>query len=226
MPIIGAGDQGCSPGEMMDSILRAAVSWIQRGLPLRLLKIVAQSQASSEVAHRQFVAIRNEYEVGQRTGFRTEKIGQERESRPSYDVFLSYCHEDEATAATIKQSVEQLRPGVRIFFDRTALRAGASWLMQVAESLDNANRVVALYTPHYWSSPSCKDEFAAALARQNDTGDPLLFPMYIRSAKIPYLFRNLQYIDCREGDKTKVEKACADLAQTLDGYAGSAWREG
>ena len=87
--------------------------------------------------------------------------------------------------------------------------------MQVAESLDSAQRVVALYTPHYWSSPSCKDEFAAALARQNDTGDPVLFPMYVLSAKIPYLFRNLQYVDCRERDTTKLSGACSVLARML-----------
>jgi hypothetical protein len=87
--------------------------------------------------------------------------------------------------------------------------------MQIAESLDNARRVAALYTPHYWSSPSCKDEFAAALTRQNDTGEAVLFPMYVFSAKIPYLFRNIEYVDCREGDENKLTEACVQLGQAL-----------
>lgn len=88
--------------------------------------------------------------------------------------------------------------------------------MQVAESLDSARRVAALYAPHYWSSPSCKDEFAAALARQNDTGDAVLFPIYVLSAQIPYLFRNLQYVDCREADTTKLGHACSELARMVE----------
>ena len=91
--------------------------------------------------------------------------------------------------------------------------------MQVAESLDNARRVAAIYTPEYWTSPSCKDEFAAALARQNDTGAAVLFPIYVRTAPIPYLFRNLQYIDCREDDQAKFKEACLQLNQALQ--AGS-----
>jgi hypothetical protein len=214
MPIIGAGDQGWPAGDMIESILRAAVSWIQRGLPLRLLKIVAYSQATSDLAYSRFVSIRETHEVSDDRGS-DGKGGGKRETRSSYDVFLSYCHEDESTANLVKTKVELLQPGVRIFFDRTALKTGASWLMQIAESLDSAHRVVALYTPHYWSSPSCKDEFAAALARQNDTGEPILFPMYVLSAKIPYLFRNLQYLDCREGDTAKLAQACSALAQML-----------
>jgi hypothetical protein len=87
--------------------------------------------------------------------------------------------------------------------------------MQVAESLDNAQRVAALYTPHYWSSPSCKDEFAAAFTRQNDSGNAVLYPIYVRSAQIPYLFRNIEYVDCREADPTKLVQACSELVRIL-----------
>ena len=141
--------------------------------------------------------------------------GKRTEPQSNFDIFLSYCHEDGETATMVKQKLELLRPGVQIVFDRTTLKAGASWLMQVAESLDGARRVAALYTPHYWSSPSCKDEFTAALARQNDAGGAVLFPIYVRSAQIPYLFRNLQYVDCREGDTTKLAQACSELARLL-----------
>ncbi len=197
----------------MRSILRAAASWIQRGLPLRLLKIVAHSKTDSEVAYRQFVDIREDDEFA--SGGGPGCCGAVPEYQSSYDVFLSYCHEDGETAAILKQKLELIRPSVRIFFDRATLKPGASWLMQVAESLDNARRVAALYTPHYWNSPFCKDEFTAALARQNDTGEAVLFPIYLFSAKIPYLFRNFHYVDCREGDKTKLAQACSELAHGL-----------
>jgi hypothetical protein len=64
------------------------------------------------------------------------------------------------------------------------------------------------------SSPSCKDEFTAALARQNDMGIPVLFPIYIMSAPILY-FRNLHYADCREGNAAKLSDACFELSGCL-----------
>ena len=218
MPLIGAGDQGWPPEQIIGSVLSAAVSWIHRGLPLNLLKIVVHSQAVASLALEKFVELRRGYEEEELKNGKELKSGvSERRAgtEPSYDVFLSYCHEDCEAARAVKQGLEALRPGVRIFFDQTTLKAGASWLMQVAESLDNARRVAALFTPHYWTSPSCKDEFAAALARQNDTGNAVLFPIYVFSARIPYLFRNLQYADCREGDKGKLAQACLELNQVL-----------
>jgi hypothetical protein len=216
MPLIGAGDQGWPPGQMMESILRTAASWIHRGLPLKVLKIVIHSKASAAAAGNKFSEIRSEYENGESEKSKdlTSSEHQKR-AQLSYDVFLSYCHEDADPASTVRQQLETLRPGLRIFYDRTALKTGVSWLMQVAESLDNARRVAALYTPQYWNSPSCKDEFTAALARQNDTGEALLFPIYFSSAQIPYIFRNIQYVDCREGDTKKLAQACLELGRTL-----------
>jgi len=173
MPLIGAGDQGWPPEQMIESTLRAAVSWIHRGLPLKLLKIVVRSEVVATLAHEKFVELRRRHEEGLK---KDEGLGsgmnEKRTGSPlSYDVFLSYCHDDSETASAVKRELEALRPQIRIFFDRTTLRTGASWLMQVAESLDNARRVAAVYTPNYWASPACKDEFTAALARQFDTGD-------------------------------------------------------
>ena len=43
MPLIGAGDQGWSPGEMVPALLDASVQWLSRGLPIKELKIVERS---------------------------------------------------------------------------------------------------------------------------------------------------------------------------------------
>jgi hypothetical protein len=79
-----------------------------------------------------------------------------------------------------------------------------------------ATRVAPRFTPHYWSSNFCKDGFTAALAPQQDTGEQVLFPIYPRSAKIPYLFRNIQFADCREDDVAKLSDVCAALCNSLD----------
>jgi hypothetical protein len=207
MPLIGAGDQGWPVAQMMESILNTAVSWIDRGLQLRILKIVVRSEQTAKSALDKF------HEIRQR--FVSDQLGQSNISKRGFDLFMSYCHKDLETAQTVLTEIRRLCPTVQIFFDRDSLPPGCSWLSHVAESLDNSKRVAALYTPDYWGSPSCKDEFAAAMARQNDIGNPVLFPIYVHSAKIPYLFRNVEYVDCREGDKHKIIGACHSLAQCL-----------
>jgi hypothetical protein len=54
----------------------------------------------------------------------------------------------------------------------------------------------------------CKDELSAAYVRQTDTGESILFPVYSRSAQIPYLFRTVQFTDCREADMSRLSDAC------------------
>lgn len=104
---------------------------------------------------------------------------------------------------------------IRIFFDQRSLREGASWTWPVANALDASKRVVTLYSPDFWSSKNCQMEFLAAFTRQNDTGETVLFPVFLTDANIPYLFRTLQHVDCRISDKTKVARACSRLVADL-----------
>ncbi|HJZ98751.1 MAG TPA: TIR domain-containing protein [Candidatus Solibacter sp.] len=235
MPLIRAGDAGAPEGDVMRAIVRAGSSWIGRGLAMPVLKIVVYDEEVCPEARRAFVSERDANERqeeppaeefapspfavrrGRAIDFSTPRP-KERKKRPreSWHVFLSYSHNDRVTAEFVKKKLESLRPGIRIFYDRTGFETGESWLMRLAKSLDAAERVVAIYTPAYWESRDCNDEFTAALSRQTDTGDLVLFPIYLRSARIPYLFRNLEYFDCREGNRAKVNKACAELAKALE----------
>ena len=216
MPLIGTGDQGWRPPRMMDSILRASVSWINRGLPLRRLKIVTRHEWMARDALVKFLEIREELSANPSPSEPiTAPEPKPAESSQACDVFISYCHRDSKPVEAVLNTLQRVCPMLRVFHDHTSLRAGGSWLMQVAESLDSARRVMAFFTPHYWESTICKDEFTAAFTRQHDTGQPILFPVYFQSAPIPYLFRNLQFIDCREGDETKLAEACLKLATSI-----------
>jgi TIR domain len=218
LPIIGAGDQGWPADQMLDSILRAAVSWLRRGLPIHTAKIVVFSEPSAQLARQKFLELQQADSEHAAAGQqRNDKdIEQTGESQlQAYDVFVSYCHDDSDAAKYLVDSVRRCAPSLRIFHDEKVFRPGQSWLLEIAESLDSARRVAALFTPHYWSSRYCKDEFSAALARQHDTGKAVLFPIYVRSVNIPYLFRSLQYVDCREADLVKLNHASAALCSTL-----------
>ena len=214
MPLIGAGDQGYPADQIMESILRAAVAWFRRGLPIDVLKIVAYSNESARLAKQTFQNLQHSTAQG---GVQHQVPGTEGKDTRSaaanhYDVFLSYAHEDSEPAECIQRSLQHTSPRMRVFYDRKTLSPGASWLSEIADALDSARRVVALYTPAYWASKYCKDEFAAAYVRQADTGASILVPIYLRSAPIPYLFRTLEYADCREGDMSRLSSACSEIS--------------
>jgi TIR domain len=218
MPLIGSGDQGYPPASVLESILKAAVSWFRRGLKVSVLKIVAFSEDAAALAQERFLKLKNSDVSSEKSLLET---GSFQLPSPHYDIFLSYSHDDTEAAQRVVRILEQHSRGIRIFYDKEALQPGGSWLLHVADSLDSASRVAALFTPSFWTSKYCKDEFAAALIRQNDTGKDILFPIYFQSAKIPSLFRAVQYTDCREADESKLQKACRLLLSLVTATGGA-----
>jgi TIR domain len=212
MPLIGAGDQGYNPEEMLTAILQAAVSWIKRGLTLRTLKIVVYNHEKAQRALAGFLLFRRNFEDSSK-----QRPSSETSSGPflQYDIFISYARKDLELASFVELSLRASSQSLRVFFDKTDLRVGASWPMQIANALDHSRRVIALYSASYWASKNCELEFMAAFTRQNDTGATVLFPMYLSDAQIPYLFLNLQHADCRINDKVKTADACSRLLEGL-----------
>jgi hypothetical protein len=208
MPLIGTGDQGWNEDQMLRMILKAGLGWIQRGLPLRLLKIVVRGEEAAKRAHVTFAEVQQQQESP------LESLS-EVPSAEGYDVFLSYAREESNTAQYMVKRLRTQIGQVKVFFDQESMRQGTSWTMQLATALDVSHRVVALYSPSYWQSKNCQMEFMAALARQNDTNAEILFPIYLREATIPYLFQTLQHVDCRVDDRLKVGEACDRLLSSL-----------
>jgi hypothetical protein len=202
MPLIAAGDQGYDTAQMFESILKAAVSWLRRGMPIDVLKIVAYSSEAAYQAKQRFIELRDAGSASS-TG------------DVQWDVFLSYSHRDSSAAEHIYRSLTSARHEVRVFYDRPALLPGSSWLMQIAEAIDSARCILALYTPSYWESVPCKDELTAAYIRQLKEQQRLLFPIYYLSAQFPTYFEGIQYADCREGDLNKLSSKCQEVVAML-----------
>jgi len=92
--------------------------------------------------------------------------------------------------------------------------------MQIAESPDSARRVAALYTPNYWTSKYCK--WTSKCCKMNSplrTSDRLIpenqSDFRFTSAQIPYLFRTVQFTDCREADMSRLSDACQMICGSL-----------
>lgn len=209
MPIIGTGDQGWPVGVMIQKILGSWGAWVRRGLPLRTLKIVTNRGLDRGPALQAFDTAKEQIAQASHCSLALRPPGQD------YDVFISYCHEDIEYASLIRKCLEKKPSSKRIFFAKDTLEPGESWEVGIAKALDNSKRVACMYTPGYWRSHSCHAEFSAAFARQKDTGESVLFPIYLASADIPYYFRSLQYVDCREKDRGKLRRACERLSESL-----------
>jgi hypothetical protein len=206
MPLIGAGDQGWPASDMLEAILLATVRWIERGLKLRLLKIVVHDDDTAKVTTTLFDKFKQRYSI---------KNSNANQVSIRYDIFISYSHEQATLAKYVVSTLESSVSSLRIFIDSSRLSSGLSWPTELAMALDASRRVIALYWPSYWESSICQLEFNAALARQIDKGDAILFPILLEDVQIPYLFKTLQYADCRLNDRSKLADACGQLRARL-----------
>ncbi|MBU0908551.1 MAG: toll/interleukin-1 receptor domain-containing protein [Proteobacteria bacterium] len=206
MPIVAAGDQGFSVAEILEPLLGAAIQWMEHGLPLNVLKIVAYSDWQAQAAERTFHDKASLYIAT-----------APRQTKPptDFDVFLSYAHENSSETEFLEQSLRRANPTIRLFFDRKSIDIGVAWQPEIFESLDRCRKVVAIFSPDYLASKVCKEEFNIAWVRSRDTDQDIIFPIYLYSANLPTYMKYRNYVDCREGDRTKLERASTRLLQAL-----------
>ena len=212
MPLIGAGDQGWPAMDMLEAILRASIRWIERGLKLRLLKIVVLGKDTARDAVKVFASLKQQYQAppGAASTAYSSAVGS-----MQHDIFVSYNRAQASMAKFLVSALKASARSPKIYIDLTGISAGTSWPTEIATALDTSRRVVVLYSPDFWASRICQLEFNAAFARQQDTGEAILFPLLLEDVKIPYLFRTIQHIDCRVNDTSRLAYACGQLAASL-----------
>ena len=126
-----------------------------------------------------------------------------------YDVFISYAHkQDEEVQAFVKE-LQQHRPLLRIFHDRTAIPAGGQWLKMISDAVHHADTFIAVLSPDYTASPVCWDEFQCAKLKEYNTRAAVIKTVRLYSEKeLPPIIGIYSYVDCAEGDLAKL-RACA-----------------
>jgi hypothetical protein len=201
MPIVSAGDMGYPVTEILEPLLDAAIHWLEIGLPLNRLAIVAHSDADAEEARRAFADRKAAYAGAVEKG----------PERFDFDAFISYSRENAAVADALVAALKAASPGIRVFVDRYAIDVGAAWQIEIFTSLARSRKVVALLSPQYVSSKACQEEFNTAWIGARRTDRHVLFPVYVYSADLPDYMLLWNYLDCREGDQAKM----ADVAQAL-----------
>ena len=206
MPIVAAGDQSWPTQQILTPLLDAAIHWMQVGLPLDCIKIVVFTDAKSLEATEIFAAWQDNL---------TPSSIQASPSSFTYDVFLSYAHEDTSSADQFVAALKTLAPSTKLFLDRQSISIGMAWQPEIFESLDQCKKVVTLLSPSYLQSKVCKEEFNIAWARSRESEQEILFPLYLYSAKLPTYMTYRNYFDCREGSKEKLKGACNALLRLI-----------
>ncbi len=205
MPLVASGDQGVPVSAMLEPLLDAAVHWLALGLPIEHLKIVERSE-------RKVVELR---ELFARFKKRHLAVPDARALVFTYHVFISYSHQNQDAVEFMVQELKRLSPNVRIFLDRQDIDTGAAWQQEIFEAIDDCHTVVAVYSQPYLLSRICKEEFNIALFRHRESERGVLLPVYLYSAHLPTYMKLVQYIDCREGDRKKMRRACQQILAQL-----------
>lgn len=200
MPLVAAGDQRYTVDEILNPLLEAAVHWMQAGMPLSVLKIVAYGEQQAQTAHEVFKRVKNK--------FSSRAAGA---SAYAYDVFISYAHEDRRPADILASYLGKL--SLRVFIDRQALQEGSAWQPHIFSAIDNCRKLLALYSPYYVRSKVCQEEFNIAWARGRKISSDVIFPVYWKSADLPTYMSMLVYSDCREEIDDSLEAVSSRLVE-------------
>lgn len=205
LPVVAAGDQRYSVDRMLALLLEATFHWLESGLPIDQVKIVAFSDSDAEKARDVFARSKASYSPGGSL-----------EKPSEYDVFISYAHENVQQMQELEFQLLNLAPAIKVFIDRNSIDIGTPWQPQIFESLDFCRKVVPLFSPAYLTSKVCKEEFNIAWVRSREREEEILFPIYLFTAALPTYMRYRSYFDCREGDAAKLREASRHLIQNLD----------
>ncbi|GAC1560463.1 MAG: hypothetical protein NVS2B7_34910 [Herpetosiphon sp.] len=205
MPLVSTGQMKLSVTEILEAILDAATHWLTLGLPVHTLKIVVFLPEQVTTARSTFVEWSNSHAVP--TLMPTHNY--------SYDLFMSYSHENKDSVDFLVTYLMKQRPKLRIFLDRKALDPGMAWQQEIYEAIDNCRYVVAIYSPDYIRSKMCRNEFGIATYRQLNQGNQLLFPIFLFDAQLPSYMGAIHYDDCREGSEELLVEACHRILTRL-----------
>lgn len=133
----------------------------------------------------------------------SRKYGSENSPIPrrssEFDVFLSYCREDRDKAKILVNALTD--SGVRVWWDQTKLRLGENFENYISWALEDALKVIVLWSPHSVRSRYVHSEAHIAYLMNK------LLPVRIDSVAPPEFCAELHFID-------------------LSDWTGAAWHPG
>lgn len=111
------------------------------------------------------------------------------DTTPDWDFFLSYSQHDLAAARRISDVLED--EGYAVFSQFNDMTAGKSFVGEMNRGLAGMGRMIAAYSPDYFSSGPCQSEWEAAYTADPSGKNGKIVPFMVRPCDPPPLARRL-----------------------------------
>lgn len=130
-----------------------------------------------------------------------------------YDYFISYSHKYTDAVLEFVKTLQARNPEFRIFYDRDSIPPGGLWIKMLSDSIQNSKQVICILTPEYSKSPYCWDEFQCAYIMEKRGKLRVNTINFCNDVDLPPMMAIYNFIDCTEGDKTKLLNAVEALVR-------------
>lgn len=129
-----------------------------------------------------------------------------------YDFFISYSHKQLEQVKEFVTALVAKNSSFNIFYDKTSIPPGGSWIRQISDAIQNSKAVVCILSPEYSKSDVCWDEFQCAKVMELRKKISMIKTInFLNDANMPPMMAIYSYIDCTEGDLEKLRNAVNDL---------------
>ncbi|MCD4658030.1 MAG: toll/interleukin-1 receptor domain-containing protein, partial [Planctomycetes bacterium] len=140
----------------------------------------------------------------------------------NYDVFISYSRANSGWAKQFAEDLREalkniLRMDVSVFIDTSELHGGDTWFGKIMSCVENCGAFVAVYSPEYFDSKMCIEEFDTICTRQVGSDYNLIFPILHKTCVLKPRYSKIQYHDFTNLDYESLEfdQIIQQVAQNL-----------
>ena len=116
------------------------------------------------------------------------------------DFFISHSHVDKQWAEWIAYLLEQ--EGYSTFWGDRDLKVGDNFVSIIQEYIEKADKLIAVFSPSYFSSTFCQTEVSAMLAKKKNG----IIPVKVSDAQPVGELANILYVDLYNIDESEAKK--------------------
>lgn len=116
------------------------------------------------------------------------------------DFFISHSHVDKQWAEWIASFLEQ--EGYSTFLGDRDLKVGDNFVSIIQEYIEKANKLIAVFSPSYFSSTFCQAEVSSMLAKKKAG----IIPVKVSGAQPRGELANILYVDLYNVNESEAQK--------------------
>ena len=120
--------------------------------------------------------------------------------REKIDFFISHSHVDKQWAEWIASFLEQ--EGYSTFWGNRDLKVGDNFVSIIQEYIEKADKLIAIFSPSYFSSTFCQAEVSAMLAKKKNG----IIPVKVSDAQPIGELANILYVDLYNVNESEAKK--------------------